>query len=787
MKAMLNGEKNSLTKIQPDTWLNIPVCIVKAFKQIIDTFQNQQQILKELNERQNERERMAFGKLRKMEQLIYEKDDSLHRVLDISERTMYDKIRKIQIDVEQNQQLQDQKLREIYNNSYQDREYMQQKLSGVEDSKVIRDYIESQLISMEHRFRKQQFDYQDEIDKAFTVLREENLIIPGLVGEYESFTNLRGWVSYMNTHVQLTINEFEAKFNKKLSKESKRADKEQIETKQSLKDQIQAQISILNEKIQQKNVEIVQQMKQEINEKIMPVKQEQSSIQNLVQFFEKKIEQLKNDIHGDKEEVDQFQTLQDQITTDCNELKDDYIQRLKQLEDDLKSHYQEKEESLKKQIEQLKAEIRISNQEKGKSSSSKVEMTDKIKRQIVEIVQSNIEKYGIGKGGQQQSGVHSNIRTSQNESSGVKFKNSLMVKRDPGNQLIANQSNEGNQSQKKTRNSYFQQQVLEHARAKSTLDNYAENDYQDGIDSTKNTKKLGQLYNNDSVLKNKLLLNSSIKETDSTTTHFKTIRDFNEVKTPTLDPAAQFALHMKNLKLQNQKVHNDLTTQDQQDMLPSLNEDHQDFNSTSMIAQQPHTQQQKRRQNALTMNRTLTPITQVGGIHNNSHSINTLSNNLTHQNQDIHEHLQSRNKLDQNISGSNPHNQKFNNFYSTVQIDLDSNLNAGGRESLTHQQNHKNRMIKSRESNNNYPNNLSQGSDSKSNNNNNRFRNRNSSHSAIRPGRTQSIQNIKISTTGIANNNNNKQIIFSQTQNEHHTQLKNKVLAVKFETFNALE
>lgn len=73
MRMMFN-EKYSLKHIAPDTWLNIPVCVVKAFKQLIDSLDNTQVAIRELNERQNDREKASLVRLRKMELLINEKD-----------------------------------------------------------------------------------------------------------------------------------------------------------------------------------------------------------------------------------------------------------------------------------------------------------------------------------------------------------------------------------------------------------------------------------------------------------------------------------------------------------------------------------------------------------------------------------------------------------------------------------------------------------------------------------------------------------------------------------------
>ena len=96
---------------------------------------------------------------------------------------------------------------------------MTKKLSTVEDSSVVRDYIENQLISMERRFRKEQFDYKDEMSLQFNVLKEQNLLVPGLVGRGESFENLKGWILYMNTHIQHTFTDMEGRFYEKLGRE----------------------------------------------------------------------------------------------------------------------------------------------------------------------------------------------------------------------------------------------------------------------------------------------------------------------------------------------------------------------------------------------------------------------------------------------------------------------------------------------------------------------------------------------------------------------------------------
>jgi hypothetical protein len=42
------------------------------------------------------------------------------------------------------------------------------------------------------------------------------LVVPGLIGNGETFENMKGWVSYMNNYIQHTFNDLELKFYDKL-------------------------------------------------------------------------------------------------------------------------------------------------------------------------------------------------------------------------------------------------------------------------------------------------------------------------------------------------------------------------------------------------------------------------------------------------------------------------------------------------------------------------------------------------------------------------------------------
>jgi hypothetical protein len=55
-----------------------------------------------------------------LESLINDKDDAMHRTIESTERQVFDKLRKIQLDVQASLELQEQKLKEVYNNSFQD-------------------------------------------------------------------------------------------------------------------------------------------------------------------------------------------------------------------------------------------------------------------------------------------------------------------------------------------------------------------------------------------------------------------------------------------------------------------------------------------------------------------------------------------------------------------------------------------------------------------------------------------------------------------------------------------
>ncbi|CDW83343.1 UNKNOWN [Stylonychia lemnae] len=523
--AMKQVHLNTLSKIQPDSWFNIPVCVVRAFKSMIENCQNQNQIIKEMNERTNEREKIVYGALKKIETSLIDKDNDLHRAMDQMERQILDKLRKFQIDVETQISVQDQRLREMYNNSFEDREFLYNKLSGVEDSSIIRSYIEEQLIQMEHRFRKQQFDYRSEIDSVFA-------------GHGENFENLRGWVSYMNTYVQHNMVEMEIKIQDKTLSEVKKQINKMSQVLDQNKDHLMNQITISGEQLSNIVETKVNQVSQENVDKLNEVKKEQNTVQNNVKFLEKRIEGIKSDLNLlkiDDSNLTLIDQLKEQLRQDISVSSDKQKQKIKKVKLSLK----DREDGLKKKIDQLQTEIRAttSKKETGKAT---LELTDKIKRQIQEMILANIEKQInssvskqntnansiLGGGSHQQSNNNITIasRNGNNlsETTTSKFKHSMTQKRDANGNLL-NINNLDTEQQISSKSSFNQkqqkQQLIQqqnHGRAKSTLENYDQNGlmniepFDENAILKSEDKTLNQLTQNNNFMNDKLIqLNST--------------------------------------------------------------------------------------------------------------------------------------------------------------------------------------------------------------------------------------------------------------------------------------
>ena len=78
---------------------------------------------------------------------------------------------------------------------------MDTRFSKLDETDYIMAKVNKQIYEMETRMRKEHHDMKDIIEKQFKALIEDNLQVPGLIGDKEYFKNLRGWLSYMNTHV----------------------------------------------------------------------------------------------------------------------------------------------------------------------------------------------------------------------------------------------------------------------------------------------------------------------------------------------------------------------------------------------------------------------------------------------------------------------------------------------------------------------------------------------------------------------------------------------------------
>ncbi len=92
--------QNNLSKIQPDSWYNIPICVVKAFQILVEHCQSLTQIIKEINERDNEREKNSQLRVKKLEATFAERDIGWHRIMEVSEKSILEKVKKLQYDVD---------------------------------------------------------------------------------------------------------------------------------------------------------------------------------------------------------------------------------------------------------------------------------------------------------------------------------------------------------------------------------------------------------------------------------------------------------------------------------------------------------------------------------------------------------------------------------------------------------------------------------------------------------------------------------------------------------------
>jgi hypothetical protein len=101
------------TLIQPDTWNNIPICIVKAFKAMIEHSLLQDQHAKSQAELFRDHQREMKREFSKLERRISENNYHMHSNLDTRDEKLHERLHKQILEIERLGKFIDTKVKEI--------------------------------------------------------------------------------------------------------------------------------------------------------------------------------------------------------------------------------------------------------------------------------------------------------------------------------------------------------------------------------------------------------------------------------------------------------------------------------------------------------------------------------------------------------------------------------------------------------------------------------------------------------------------------------------------------
>lgn len=93
-------KENSLSLINPDTWYNIPICVVKAFKALIDHGLAQDKCIATQETQFRELDKKCHQKLVNLERRISENNNRLYESLDFRDQKATERLKKVATELE---------------------------------------------------------------------------------------------------------------------------------------------------------------------------------------------------------------------------------------------------------------------------------------------------------------------------------------------------------------------------------------------------------------------------------------------------------------------------------------------------------------------------------------------------------------------------------------------------------------------------------------------------------------------------------------------------------------
>lgn len=113
---------NPVKLIQPDSWFNIPVCIVKAFNCLIEHSGAQDAFMASIDAKFRELEKKSQQKIATLERRISDNNNRMYESLDVRDQRTHDRIKKLTGDSETFQKSIEQRLKDTNVNMEKEKE-----------------------------------------------------------------------------------------------------------------------------------------------------------------------------------------------------------------------------------------------------------------------------------------------------------------------------------------------------------------------------------------------------------------------------------------------------------------------------------------------------------------------------------------------------------------------------------------------------------------------------------------------------------------------------------------
>lgn len=90
--------------------------------------------------------------------------------------------------------LVESRFEELNSKVQKDREFLDTRLSRIDDSAVIKKWVENLLVTLKYETSLQIDNLEKHSKQVFETIWKENLLIPGLIGEREQFRNMSEYI-----------------------------------------------------------------------------------------------------------------------------------------------------------------------------------------------------------------------------------------------------------------------------------------------------------------------------------------------------------------------------------------------------------------------------------------------------------------------------------------------------------------------------------------------------------------------------------------------------------------